>query len=633
MKFDGAGNPVWSKQVENLGSAQPVQYGEEILIEGDIVSICGTEYVSCDIDFDIPVVGISNTSFWAEYFDGIVVGPTADFSGNPTSVEEGQSVTYTDLSSDGTNPITSWNWTFEGGTPGTFSGQNPPAIAYATAGTYDVTLVVSDGSQADTELKTDYITVNSATPPTADFSGTPLNGEAPLEVSFTDLSVAGTNPITSWTWSFEGGTPGTFSGQNPPAIAYAIAGTYDVTLMVSDGSLSDTETKVDYVVVSAPAPTASYTPDVTQVSATAGNVYSDFETNEVSAVNVLSGDVGAAVSPINLGTGTTNVELSYPANLDLAAKQFIVTATTAPNNLVVTWTVNQDGTTPSMELNPSSAAVNADITSVSTVLSTQSDMTWTVDDSGLPTGWSVAPMSGTGNDTFVVTLTVNTGTDPINGSFSINGTGLGAGTTVTFPITQLGAGAPLVASAASDKSEYFIGETMQLYGSATGGTGSYSYEWTGTGGFTSSLQNPTFEPMNVGTYTFTVVVDDGENTDTDNVVVTVDELSIYLESSTQNALTGVPVTFTIFAELKDGSLASVDEVIFETDGDELTGFVNPWEFEYVYQNIGGSPYDVEVTVITSTGFIMNVSYPNYMDVIVSVGEQPTKNSIEIYPNP
>jgi hypothetical protein len=166
-----------------------------------------------------------------------------------------------------------------------------------------------------------------------------------------------------------------------------------------------------------------------------------------------------------------------------------------------------------------------------------------------------------------------------------------------------------------------------LYGSATGGTGNYTYSWTGTGGFTSSLQNPTLDPTNVGTYTFTIIVDDGENTATDNVVVSVGEVIVVLGSSTQTAEVNIPVHFTIMV---DG--ATVDEIIFETDGDELSGFVNPWEFDYTYQNISGSPYDVEITVITSTGFIYNISYPNYMDVILGVGEA-MQNNVRSYPNP
>ncbi len=87
---------------------------------------------------------------------------TAQFSGTPTSVDVGNSVTFTDASY-GPNPITSWNWSFPGGTPSSYSGQNPPPITYNTVGTYNVTLTVGDGSSTDVETKTNYINVINCT--------------------------------------------------------------------------------------------------------------------------------------------------------------------------------------------------------------------------------------------------------------------------------------------------------------------------------------------------------------------------------------------------------------------------------------------------------------------------------------
>lgn len=91
---------------------------------------------------------------------GPVQPPVADFSGSPTTVNEGSSVSFTDLS---TNSPTSWAWTFEGGSPGTSSAQNP-TVSYAVAGTYNVTLTATNSAGDDTETKTDYITVIEVQP-------------------------------------------------------------------------------------------------------------------------------------------------------------------------------------------------------------------------------------------------------------------------------------------------------------------------------------------------------------------------------------------------------------------------------------------------------------------------------------
>jgi PKD repeat protein len=83
--------------------------------------------------------------------------PVANFSGSPTTVQLGNSVQFTDLS---TNNPTSWSWSFEGGTPSSSTAQNP-SVTYNTAGTYNVTLTATNSAGSDGETKIDYITVQS----------------------------------------------------------------------------------------------------------------------------------------------------------------------------------------------------------------------------------------------------------------------------------------------------------------------------------------------------------------------------------------------------------------------------------------------------------------------------------------
>ncbi|MEI6435356.1 MAG: PKD domain-containing protein [Bacteroidota bacterium] len=80
----------------------------------------------------------------------------AGFTGAPTSLVIGNSVTFTDNSS--CSPAT-WEWTFPGGTPSSFNGQTPPAIFYNTLGTFDVSLTVTKPGVTDTKTRTGYIIV------------------------------------------------------------------------------------------------------------------------------------------------------------------------------------------------------------------------------------------------------------------------------------------------------------------------------------------------------------------------------------------------------------------------------------------------------------------------------------------
>ncbi|KAF0195202.1 MAG: hypothetical protein FD166_3063 [Bacteroidetes bacterium] len=81
--------------------------------------------------------------------------PIANFSGNPSSILTGESVTFSDISAG--NP-TSWQWTFEGGTPSASSLENP-VVTYNSPGTFAVTLVATNANGSDTETKPGYITV------------------------------------------------------------------------------------------------------------------------------------------------------------------------------------------------------------------------------------------------------------------------------------------------------------------------------------------------------------------------------------------------------------------------------------------------------------------------------------------
>lgn len=79
----------------------------------------------------------------------------ADFSANRTTLCVGEQVQFSD---DSYNSVSSWSWSFSGGTPATSSTQNP-LVTYNTPGLYSVTLNASDGGTNDSEVKTNYIRV------------------------------------------------------------------------------------------------------------------------------------------------------------------------------------------------------------------------------------------------------------------------------------------------------------------------------------------------------------------------------------------------------------------------------------------------------------------------------------------
>ncbi len=80
----------------------------------------------------------------------------ANFKVSTVSVPEGDEVSFTDLSSG--KPV-SWSWSFPGGSPSNSSQKDPSNIKYAKPGAYEVSLTISDGTNTNTETKTNYILV------------------------------------------------------------------------------------------------------------------------------------------------------------------------------------------------------------------------------------------------------------------------------------------------------------------------------------------------------------------------------------------------------------------------------------------------------------------------------------------
>ncbi len=205
------------------------------------------------------VVNVESGSGWDRYSGyGMVnadaaigntgpVAPTADFAGTPTSGQYPLNVVFTDLSSGGP---TSWSWTFGDG--GSSTAQNP-SHTYTAVGTYSVSLTVSNSEGSDSVTMTDYITVTAPPAPTAAFSGSPTSGSYPLTVSFTDQSA---DSPTSWSWIF--GDGGSSTAQNP-SHEYTAAGTYDVSLTVSNANGSDSLTRTGYITVTEPGVTTFVT--------------------------------------------------------------------------------------------------------------------------------------------------------------------------------------------------------------------------------------------------------------------------------------------------------------------------------------------------------------------------------------
>jgi len=153
--------------------------------------------------------------------------------------------TYQFSSANSLGNIVAWEWDFgDGGSP---SFDSNPTHTYNSDGPFTVNLTVS--SKVDSDSATTRV-IPGTPGLVADFNATPTSGNANLTVKFSDLSVG--NP-TSWEWDFgDGGSP---SFDPNPTHPYCDAGIFTVSLTVSDGTYTNTQTREDYITV---YPTAKF---------------------------------------------------------------------------------------------------------------------------------------------------------------------------------------------------------------------------------------------------------------------------------------------------------------------------------------------------------------------------------------
>lgn len=146
--------------------------------------------------------------------------PVTNFSA--TSVCQGATTAFTDGSSTTSGSISNWNWSFGDGANST--AQNP-THAYATAGTYNVSLTTTT-TNGCTSTITRSVTVNPL--PVASFTG--VDGCQGSNISFTNTSTVSSGFINTFAWTFGDGA--TSSSANPTH-TYATAGNYVVNLQVT----------------------------------------------------------------------------------------------------------------------------------------------------------------------------------------------------------------------------------------------------------------------------------------------------------------------------------------------------------------------------------------------------------------
>ena len=145
---------------------------------------------------------------------------------------------------------------------------------------------------------------------------------------------------------------------------------------------------------------------------------------------------------------------------------------------------------------------------------TSTTLNATVTGTGLTYSWT--PAASLIDATVVDPTTVNLNTTTV---FTLTAT-TSAGCNASDQVTVTVSGSALASNASANPSTVCAGTSTQLAANATGGSGSYTYSWSSSPGtFTSAAASPTVTPA--VTTVYTVVVNDGFNSTSSNITVTV----------------------------------------------------------------------------------------------------------------
>lgn len=232
----------------------------------------------------------------------------AQFSADTTRHCAPKGITFRDLSSGGST-IVYRKWEFGNGGVSNSNDPNPSRL-YTSAGSYTVSLTVSDGTDTARIVKQNYIRIFAN--PSADFSSTALNQCVPKRVRFTENSSLGSAPINAWEWDFGDLSPKQRSAN--PTHAYQARGSYSVSLTVTDtNGCFATVSKTNHVLVE--SPTAHFI--------AAGNRSDCQAPLSVSFTNQSSNGNGSLSYQWAFGDGNTSTQRN-PSNTYSSAGQFTV---------------------------------------------------------------------------------------------------------------------------------------------------------------------------------------------------------------------------------------------------------------------------------------------------------------------
>ncbi len=513
--------------------------------------------------------------------------PVANFTQDRTSGEPTLAVQFTDSS---TGTITERLWTFGDGTTSTEAN---PRKEFTEVGTYNVILEVTGPGGVSSARR--QITVEDRTipAPEAQFAASTTEGEAPLQVQFTNESSGDINEVT---WTF--GDLGESNIENPQVI-FEEPGEYDIQLLVVGDGGQDTASA--QVAVSAP-PDA---PDVEISSVAVDNPPLTIQFN----ANMLSGEVTSW--SWDFGDGNTS-DQQNPSHTYGQEGTYLVSLTAEGPGGTDTETHEASATLP---LQPPTADFGFTVV-------TDADGP-VVAFENLSAGEGTVTYNWNFGDNNTSNEEDPTHQFPDFGTYTVSLTAsneAGSSQPASKQVEVLQSFEPAVAAFSVSSLTGVAGVTEFVFDSSatTGDVASYAWMFGDPENGNANVANPTYTYQSAGNFTVTLTVtgaDGGISTDTETLNVSPNTIAI---ASVNN---GNPTTADVIQFTGEQSSGAATYLWDFGDGSQ-SGEVNP---QKQYTNAG--QFQATLTVTGADGVTQNTSQP----IAITVSEvAPPANPVIVF---
>ncbi len=500
----------------------------------------------------------------------------------------------------------SYSWDF--GDSSTVDTTINPSHSYTTAGSYTVTVTLTDTADSANTTSGQLVVHASDTPalisPVAinAMTASVSSGVAPLA---TDFMVAASGATSSYTyhWDFgDSSTPATIAN---PSHSFTTAGSYDVIVTVTDATDTSSTTTGQLTVVVVD-PSATYSP---------------------VAVNALTADISSGEAPlaINISAAASGGSGSYDYTWDFGDTNNGVGADTSHMfTSVGNYTIVLTATDTADSSNTSTAQLTVKVVAPATEYSPVSISALAIDVSSaiIPFSPTFSVTANGGSDTFNyswdfgdgatstvanpsheytvagnynVTLTVSDSADTTNQTTaSLSVTALGV-PTIYSPIS--------ISGMSASKSAGVVDEFMPVFTVLpSGGSGNYLYAWNFGDGASSIEANPSHIYSTAGVYSVTVTITDN----LDSVNTAVGEMIVTAVTQPDNYSPVVINDFSI--DMSAGIAPLPVEFSIIASGGMGNGLTYNWNFgdgttgegidpSHTYSSAG--TYNVSVTITDS----------------------------------